>query len=281
MAQVRDRPGPRTSVHIPQIGEAQADKRMAASSFPLRRRPNFTHRTRHGRTRRRGYAQQRFAGPQAQDLQHGCRAGTDGGRGGLHDLRGLHRDDVEPGQLDRGRHGLHRRQRRRHRQAVRRARAESGRRSGRSLHPGHVLGLARVGGEALPRRRHERQPVQPHGRARRQQPHLARLGHELHGLQRREHGVQQHARPVPDHVRGGCRRQGRRRRVDQRHSRSTTASRSPWSTTRRRTLTPRRSTQAPTVTRGRPATTKGKFAHPPPWARQPEPMAALRGQRTP
>jgi hypothetical protein len=42
-AQVRDALGPRTSVYLPQIGEAGADKRIAASSFPLRRRPNLTH----------------------------------------------------------------------------------------------------------------------------------------------------------------------------------------------------------------------------------------------
>jgi hypothetical protein len=33
--------GRRTFVHIPQIGEGMADNQMAASLFPLRRRPNF------------------------------------------------------------------------------------------------------------------------------------------------------------------------------------------------------------------------------------------------
>jgi hypothetical protein len=40
--QVRGPSGGRTFVHIPQIGEGGADKHSAASSIPLRRRPNFT-----------------------------------------------------------------------------------------------------------------------------------------------------------------------------------------------------------------------------------------------
>ena len=40
--QVRRRVGGRTFVHIPQIGEVGADNDSAASSIPLRRRPNFT-----------------------------------------------------------------------------------------------------------------------------------------------------------------------------------------------------------------------------------------------
>lgn len=40
--QVRRPPGGRTFVHIPQIGEGVADNDSAASSIPLRRRPNFT-----------------------------------------------------------------------------------------------------------------------------------------------------------------------------------------------------------------------------------------------
>jgi len=40
--QVRGRSGGRTFVHLPQIGEGVADNDSAASSIPLRRRPNFT-----------------------------------------------------------------------------------------------------------------------------------------------------------------------------------------------------------------------------------------------
>ena len=41
-AQIRRAIGCRTSVHIPQIGEGAAENDPAASSIPLRRRPNFT-----------------------------------------------------------------------------------------------------------------------------------------------------------------------------------------------------------------------------------------------
>jgi hypothetical protein len=40
-AEVRDLFGRSTSVYIPQIGEGEAENDSAASSFPLRRRPNF------------------------------------------------------------------------------------------------------------------------------------------------------------------------------------------------------------------------------------------------